>query len=105
MRRMSDIVIRGIEMSKKCLGSLTGVGDCFIVGKCKTFQNTVLNTKDKIAWDDRLPNCPLVELPEPHGDLIDRDKLAEEFEKYEIEEASVFDILFDAPTVLEASEE
>ena len=27
---------------------------------------------------DRLNDCPLVEVPEPHGDLIDRQKLLED---------------------------
>lgn len=105
---MSEILIKDMEMPKKCLGSLTGVGDCPIVGKCKIFQNTDLKTKEKIAWDSRLPNCLFVELPE-HGDLKDTNvilqhlnRLADEFVPVSVGE--IIDYISEQPVVLEASE-
>lgn len=105
---MSDVLIKGIEMPKKCLGSLTGVGDCFVVDKCKTFQNTDLDTKYKIAWDNRLPNCPLAELSE-HGRLIDADFLKKTLSAVSGEQrqwfcAEVGQFIDEAPTVVEATE-
>ena len=48
--------------------------------------------------EERRPNwCPLIEVPEPHGDLIDRDALPKPRVEWE-------DIV-NAPTVIPASEE
>ena len=56
---MSDIIIRGMEMPKSCIG-------------CKSFREE----------DDFYRSCcPLVELPEPHGRLIDADVVKNEIGK------------------------
>ena len=48
--------------------------------------------------EERRPNwCPLIEVPEPHGDLIDRDALPKPRAEWE-------DIV-NAPTIIPASEE
>ena len=57
------VFIRGMEMPKSC-------ADCSI-GWC---NNLILFSESKIRAD----NCPLVEVPEPHGDLIDRNILEQE---------------------------
>ena len=50
---------------------------------------------------ERHPECPLVEVPTPHGRLIDADELAETAEFYE----TVMDIGHHAQTVIEAEGE
>lgn len=65
-----SVLIRGMEMPKNC-------------SKCVCLNRTVCGTIWKsltAIWLDsepeRRPNwCPLIEVPEPHGRLIDADKL------------------------------
>lgn len=54
-----SILIKGMEMPERC-------GACFLrVGGCK----------QRIYMEQRPKYCPLVEIPTPHGRLIDADKL------------------------------
>jgi len=57
----------------------------------------VKNDKDYAESSTRPDWCPLIEVPEPHGDLIDRDMLPKSRVEWE-------DIVT-APTVIPASEE
>lgn len=58
-----SILIKGIEMPKNCF-------DCEIFGLC--------SLKDRLEHiEDRNPDCPLVEIPRPHGRMIDADALFE----------------------------
>lgn len=62
-----NILIRGMEMPKKCLTCPCleyNMFDDDIDGYCKTLKTKITNS------DKRHPNCPLIELP-PHGDLVD----------------------------------
>lgn len=55
------VYIKGIEMPKNCF-------DCEIFGLC--------SLKDRLEHiKDRNPDCPLIEIPTPHGRLIDANKL------------------------------
>ena len=70
----------------------------------------------KESFKGRHPDCPLVEVKAPHGDLIDRDKVIEEmcvkYTKAERQKKLMYasvevkqgfcDLLTDAPTVIEA---
>ncbi len=50
-----SVLIRGMEMSERC-------GQCFLrVGDCK----------QRMYMERRPKDCPLVEVKEPHGRLID----------------------------------
>ena len=99
------VYIKGMKMPEGC-------GECNI--PCG------INDVDRVlfGFDKTRPqNCPLVEIPEPHGRLIDADKLLsdEQYEKYMrdiliegetgdlyIRPQDVADLLFDAPAVIEA---
>ena len=66
-----SVLIKGMEMPKSC-------------GRC-WFNKSSLScaiTGSYIDRDDenreRLDDCPLVEVPEPHGRLIDKDRLKRE---------------------------
>ena len=65
------------------------------------------NDKDYAESSTRPDWCPLIEVPEPHGDLIDRDKLrAKEF----IHNGDAYAVVMsrdirNAPTVITESEE
>ena len=57
-----SVLIRGMEMPERC-------GMCFLrVGNCK----------QRIYMEQRPKACPLIEIPTPHGRLIDKDKLRHE---------------------------
>lgn len=65
---MSDILIRNIDMPKNCL-----ICPCFqfdmvddtIDGYCNVLKIKIIDS------GERHPDCPLVEVPTPHGDLVD----------------------------------
>ena len=85
-----SVIVKGMEMPERC-------GQCFLrVGNCK----------QRIYMEQRPKGCPLVEIPTPHGRMIDADELAKH--KYEniwtnrlIIDA---DDLDDATTVIEGRE-
>ena len=60
-----SILIKGMEMPKKCLWCpLMYIGFCQVT---KTDVNSDLGR--------RADDCPIVEVPEPHGRLIDENEL------------------------------
>ena len=68
---MSDILIRNMEMPKKCLTCPCleyNMFDDDIDGYCKMLKTKITNS------DKHHPNYPLIELP-PHGRLGDLDAL------------------------------
>lgn len=55
--------------------------------------------------EKRSPTCPLVEIPTPHGDLIDRDKLIKEYDRSHVgEPGGARKLMADAESVIEAEE-
>ena len=72
-----SILIRGMEMPKRCFECifLTTVPNFFcLAGKRDLCAEHGINTS-------RPDGCPLVELPEKHGDLVDRDELLAEYDR------------------------
>ena len=65
-----SVLIKGMEMPKNC-----STCPCFqynmfdddIDGYCKTLKTKIIDS------DKYHPNCPLIEVPTPHGRLIDAD--------------------------------
>lgn len=61
-----SILIRGMEMPKNC-------DTCFVrVIRCKLYLH---------GRKHRHPDCPLVPVPEPHGELVDRAELLAEYDR------------------------
>jgi len=58
------VLIEGMEMQKNC-------GWCPLRGSCV----------HRIYMECRPEDCPLVEVPEPHGRLIDADALVEDLKR------------------------
>lgn len=88
------ILIKDKEMPKICAYCFLDESECNL-------------HKSVNIWKEKHPRCPLVEIPTPHGRLIDADKLSNQ--KYEniwtnrlVIDA---DDLDDAPTVIEAEGE
>lgn len=58
-----SVLIKGMEMPTLC-------GSCFLRGYCV-----------HRVYMDRSRDCPLVEVKEPHGELVDRTKLLAEYDR------------------------
>lgn len=106
------VLIEGIEMPKSC-------GNCymfsFLSDSCRITNHVTEEMNDKM-FDRRFDDCPLIEVPELHGRLIDTKQLKETLDYYireagwsdEINKALswVKDEFIDAePTVIPSSEE
>ena len=73
-----SVLIKGIEIPKNCLEcmfrmsywkrALTPSGEIFTYG-------CMLNGKEINILEKRCKDCPIVEVPTPHGRLIDADEL------------------------------
>ncbi len=71
-----SVMIRGMEKPKSCYAVIDGEseycpfvdddGNCILLPKNDTCNDT---------WEDLHNKCPLVEVPETHGRLIDADAL------------------------------
>jgi hypothetical protein len=104
-----SILIKGMEMPEKC-------GSCDLFHVESPMHCTVVKGHKTVGAPYGMPRpdwCPLVEIPEPHGDLIDRDALnIGEYERedddtgtLEISLGGLLDLHYkvkDAPTVIEA---
>ena len=93
-----SILIKGLDMPMSC-------GECGEVW-CEHWHYSW-----NLPYESyKSPDCPLVEIPTPHGRLIDADELIEAHYNYcnkHHGEADVFymwskDLMDDAPTILEA---
>ena len=78
-----SILIKGMDVPHDCL-------DCYVAQFCKEYQD---------EENERPYGCPLVEIPEPHGRLIDADV----FEEMLNRTGGVK--LKNVPTVIESEEE
>ena len=98
------VYIKGMKIPKKCLWCpLQYIGFCQVT---KTDVNSDLGR--------RADDCPIVEVPEPHGRLVDETIILEMIRKsmgikdlsflYHAEK-SVVNEIFHAPTVIEAEGE
>ena len=72
------VYIKGMKMPKDCLECLMQV--YYSSGKtwCKLTDMILAEDYKPIPFDGRPKWCPLIEVSEPHGDLIDRQKLLED---------------------------
>ena len=61
-----SVLVKGMKMPSSC-----GTCEASGTGVCKLW----MASKD---FSVRHPDCPLVEVPVPHGDLIDRQRLLED---------------------------
>ena len=82
-----SILIKGMDMPISC-------EKCPL---CYDYLHCSIDDSLHMSLYNRHPNCPLVEIPTPHGRLIDADKI---FTYGHWEEQAVNE----APTILEAEE-
>ena len=86
--------------------------------ECRKCPYINLYNDCKLIWgserirtvEEQYQHCPLIEVPTPHGDLADKDKLMKEFMDSDLDHLhrddwkEVIQIVSDAPTVIEAEE-
>ena len=108
-----SIIIRGMQMPSEC-------GYCPLcryfysagITNCMLMQTPLAEDYKTIRFEGRHKDCPLVELPEKHGRLIDADALIREHFSHEhriaLSEANkawMRKIINDAPTIVESEGE
>lgn len=101
-----NILIKGIDMPEHCYECLLRQGNC-----CLLLYEAIPPTVPLTRLDD----CPLVEIPTPHGRLIDADKLRATLRRWTEDEwnqkaspvswayayEDLIDLIDDTPTILE----
>ncbi len=112
-----SILIKGMEMPKNCNECKFGTwSNLHQTAACKRHDfEPCFKDHSREYMDKRADFCPLVEVPAPHGDLIDRDAL--NIGEYEREDddggtleisigglLSLYHKVIDAPTVIEAED-
>ena len=78
---MSDILIKGMEMPVACfdcpcMQDLSNIDEEYYI--CAAIEHAPEITDKN---NGRLPKCPIVEVPTPHGRLIDADELLKVIEE------------------------
>ena len=94
-----SVLIKNMEMPKNC-------DECNIrdIHLCKLWMGMTISQR----IEGKHPDCPLVEVKEPHGDLVDKDKLMQEFMDSDLDHLQrddwkeVIQIVSDADVVIEA---
>ena len=72
-----SVLIKGMEMPKNCNECKFGTwSNLHQTASCKLHDYAPCFADHSMEYTDKRADfCPLVEIPEPHGDLIDRDAL------------------------------
>ena len=104
---MSDILIKGMEMPKHA-GVNEGkdtVYRCIVIAHPDNSAELVIDTEFASPYDNghNVKRCPLVEVPTPHGRLIDADEIEKYVhEWYDVGEYVFADTIRNADTIIEA---
>ena len=105
-----SVLIKGMRMPENCIKCPMQFGGMCYVMPADVDESRVAPTVEE-AWKQGKPDwCPLVEIPESHGDLIDRDALLDMVRDVntdyycEVLGVTVEDI-DSVPTVIERSED
>ena len=105
-----SVLIKGMRMPENCIKCPMQFGGMCYVMPAEVDEGRVAPTVEE-AWKQGKPDwCPLIEIPESHGDLIDRDALLDMVRDVntdyycEVLGVTVEDI-DSVPTVIERSED
>lgn len=85
-----SVLVKGMKMPENCKECMSS--DLRTTIKCTEWTEISAGRRE----NERAWSCPLVELPEKHGDLIDRDALPRDVMDFDV---------WNAPTVIEAEGE
>ena len=95
-----SIIVKGMEMPKNCRECPFGEFEDAVWYACSTLCLSFKNPGGEYKAD----SCPLVELPEKHGRLIDGDYLYSRFKSNGCHDENVYRFIKEEPTVIEAEE-
>lgn len=87
------IYIKGMEMPKDC-------GECPLVEKCKNRHLEITESDNGYEPIFIQDDCPLIEVQEPHGRLIDADACIDYIRN---NNQQAWEALAYAPTIIESS--
>ena len=91
-----SVLIKGMKKPENCWECQIGVNATFHEASCPFAERIV--TRDEFDMHSGIhPDCPLVEVPEPHGRLIDAEVVNSALKKRLL-------AVDTAPTVIEAEE-
>ena len=104
-----SVLIKGMRMPENCIKCPMQFGGMCCVMPAEVDEGRVAPTVEE-AWKQGKPDwCPLVEIPEPHGRLIDGDALQCKVDDIGLGYYEVLGVTEDtiemAPTVIERSED
>ena len=85
-----SILIKGMNIPKDCI-------ECMRIMLWNVFECDVSDVEE----GQRLSSCPLVDVPTPHGRLIDADELLEHKTDHDMISTH---LIYNAPTVIESEE-
>lgn len=88
------VYVKYMEMPEGCV-------TCYLKHDCCDFKQQVSSGNIIEYIDKRLDCCPLIEVTEPHGDLVDKNEI--DFLTYE--DADGLHTEISAPTVIGAEDE
>ena len=100
-----SVLIKGMEMPTNCADCPLNYDQmtCAVTWTRWWSDSMVIMNFD--SDKERMPNCPLIEVPTPHGRLIDADKLANEtFYGATSAPYITYRKFVNAPTVIEAED-
>ena len=66
-----SVIVKGMEMPRTC-------NDC---GLRDSFDCWITDSYIEARFSKRNEDCPLVEIPTPHSDLVDRNELLAEYDR------------------------
>lgn len=90
---MSSVLVRGMKMPETCIECPLQYGGWCYVAPADLDDTRVAPAVDK-AYEQGKPKwCPLIEIPTPHGPLIDQEELYNRFAKLEEKAQETFNKL------------
>lgn len=95
-----SVLIKGMKMPKNCDKCILSSS---IAMRCDATKKSLVTD----TYPKRPSWCPLVKISEPHGRLIDADRLSIQRENYDTynDYSEAFDMIDNAPTVIESEEQ
>lgn len=95
-----SVIVKGMKMPKNCIECVAQFGGICFVAPAEVDDTQVAPTVDE-AYEKGKPEwCPLVEIPTPHGRLIDADAYKRYLDKEWI--PANHDAIDAQPTVIES---
>lgn len=101
------IYVKGMKMPENCIKCPMQYGGMCYVMPADVDESRVAPTVEEAQKQGKPDWCPLVGIPEPHGDLIDRDALEADIcpdwnGLYVPDNVYSEKLIYNAPTVIEA---